>query len=161
MATVTGKVYKSSPQALVAVLGGGGSIAAVLFKISSWGNRVVPVEMNEPALRLLAYVAPLLVACILVLMVLYLGYAGSGKEVRLTGEGLNYSHHGRVTVIPWDLMVLIKPGRAAGSLMSSAMVSDGRRFVRLEKVLYPDFESMVAAIDEKRRARQGTKKSRL
>lgn len=158
---MTGKVYKSSPQALVAVLAGGGSIAAILFSVSSWGNRVVPVEMNEPVLRLLAYVAPLVVAIILVLLVLYLAYAGSGKEVRLTSEGLNYSHHGRVTVIPWDLMVLIKPSLNSSNPLLSAMVSDGRRFVRLERVLYPDFESMVAAIDEKRRARQGGKKARL
>jgi len=158
---VTGKVYKSSPQALVAVLAGGGSIAAILFNVSRWGNRVVPAEMNEPILRMLAYVAPLVVACALVLLVLYLGYAGSGKQVRLSGEGLNYSHHGRVTVIPWDLMVLIKPPANSSNFLGSAMVSDGRRFVRLEKVLYPEFDSMLAAIDEKRRARQGSKKARL
>lgn len=136
-------------------------MAAILFKVSSWGNKVVPVEMNEPALRMLAFVAPLVVACILVVLVLYIGYAGSGKEVRLTGEGLNYSHHGRVVVIPWDLMVLIKPSPSSSNPMASAMVSDGRRFVRLEKVLYPDFDELISAVDDKRRARQGSKKQRL
>lgn len=136
-------------------------MAAILFKVSAWGNHVVPVEMNEPALRMLAYVAPLVVACTLVLLVLYIGYAGSGKEVRLTGEGMNFSHHGRVSVIPWDLMVVIKPSPTSSNPLASALVSDGRRFVRLEKVLYPDFDELVAAVDEKRRAKQGSKKQRL
>ena len=137
-------------------------MAAILFKVSSWGNKVVPVEMNEPALRLLAFVAPLVVACILVVLVLYIGYAGSGKEVRLTSEGMSFSHHGRAVVIPWDLMVVIKPSNNSSNPLASALISDGRRFVRLEKVLYPDFDELISAVDDKRRARQaGSKKQRL
>ena len=156
-----GRTYTSSVQALAGFLLAGVAMAVLLLMVAGWGQRVVPVEMNEPGLRLLAFQAPMVVAGVLLGLVLYLAYAGSGKTITLTGEGLNYAHHGRVQVIPWDLMVVVKPSASSSNPLASALVSDGRKFVRIERVLFPDFEGLITSLEERRKARQGAKKVKL
>jgi len=118
--------------------------------MAAWGNKIAPVELQDPVMRGMCFYFPLVLMVLIILAFFLVLHISAGRIVTLRPDALVYTQRNYTFAVRWSEVTLVKPPPDKKGMFLSALVSDGVRFGRIDKVLFPDYDLIISVIEHAR-----------
>ncbi len=146
------RIFRASLRNFWLLAGIAAPFLAALASIGSFGLKVFPVEARDPFRFVTGYL-PLLLAATCALGLVFIYFKNARRRIGTSPTHFLYST-GRGEPIPirWENVLFSGPRPDQKPLFPSALVCDGKIFIRFEKFFFPDFEEICEIIQQSRTA---------
>lgn len=118
--------------------------------LAAWGNRIAPVELQDPLMRGMCFYLPIALIAVILLSFILVLHLSAARMITLRPDALVYTQGNYTFAVRWSEVTLVKPPPDKKGAFLTALVSDGVRFGRIDKVLFPDYELIVSVIEHAR-----------
>ncbi len=150
------RVFRADLRSFWMLAGIAAPFIVALTSMGSFGLKVFPAEARDP-FRFLAGYLPIGMATLSALGLVGIFVKNARRRIGTSPTHFLYSAGpGEPTAIRWENVVFSGPRPDRRPLFPSALVADGRVFIRFEKFFFPDFDE-ICEIIQKSRAAAGSK----